>query len=210
MKTKLLFCLALVLGGLYCNCDAAIAYPKGPDGGKQAVAKSLDATFLKFLKVSRVEDLTIADPYQVYGVDLRGLAAGRLLPSTRSVSWDYLIMRGTNVVGMEQLIANDKIKALKFNGLFQTDFSDETLEALRIAEQLPQIKKSDYEVRRLDCAPILFVAVWLHGKSGDIIIPLGATFGRWEALQPYSEREMIKLLKPEAKKKLAEPPGLLD
>jgi hypothetical protein len=29
-------------------------------------------------------------------------------------------------------------------------------------------------------------------------------------LQPYSESQMIKLLKPEAKKKLKEPPGMLD
>jgi hypothetical protein len=79
-----------------------------------------------------------------------------------------------------------------------------------MAEQLPQIKEQDYEVRRLDCASILFVAVWLHGKSDDIIIPLGATFGRWNALQPYSESQMIKLLKPEAKKKLRKPPGMGD
>jgi hypothetical protein len=49
---------------------------------------------------------------------------------------------------------------------------------------------------------ILFRAVWLHGKSDDIIIPLGATFGRWNAMQPYSESEMLKLLQPDAKKKL--------
>jgi len=207
MKPKLLLCLALVLSG---HCFAAIVYPKAPDGGKQIVAKSLDGTFLKSLKISRVEDLTIADPYRDYGVDLRNLAAGRLLSATRPAAWNYLLLRGTNVLGMEQLIADDKTKTLKFNGLYQTDFSDEMLEALGMAQQLPQVKKQDYEIRRLDCPSILFVAVWLHGKSDDIIIPLGATFGRWNALQPYSEGEMIKLLKPEAQKKLKEPPGLLD
>jgi len=79
------------------------------------------------------------------------------------------------------------------------------LEALRIAEQLPQIKKQDYEVRRLDSPGILFVAVWLHSKSDDMIIPLPPTFGRWNAYQLYSEKQMVKLLKPEAKKKLKEP-----
>jgi hypothetical protein len=84
------------------------------------------------------------------------------------------------------------------------------LQALKMAEQLPQIKKQDYEFRLLWCSSILFEAVWLHGKSDDIIIPLGATFGRWNALQPYSESQMVKLLKPEAKKKLKEPPGMID
>ena len=96
-------------------------------------------------------------------------------------------------------------KALDSNGLWESNFSNETLEALRIAQQLPQAKKQDCELRRLDIMPILFVAVWLHGKSDDIIIPLGLTFGRWNAYQPYSERQMIKLLKPEAKKKLKAP-----
>jgi hypothetical protein len=38
-------------------------------------------------------------------------------------------------------------------------FPNETLEALRMAEQLPQVKKQDYELRRLDIPSILFVAV---------------------------------------------------
>jgi hypothetical protein len=120
--------------------------------------------------------------------------------------WTYLFIHGTNAVGAEGLIADEKTgKALKFNGLYETDFSNETLEALRIAQQLPQIKKSDYELRRLDIPAAYFVAVWLHGKSDDIIIPLPPTFGRWNAYQPYSESQMIKLLKPEAKKVLKQP-----
>ena len=118
----------------------------------------------------------------------------------------YLFIHGTNAVGAAGLIADEKTgKALKSNGLYQTDCSNETLEALRIAEQLPQIKKQDYEFRRLDSPPLSFVAVWLHGKSDDIIIPLPNTFGRWNAYQPYSESQMIKLLKPEAKKVLKQP-----
>jgi hypothetical protein len=93
-------------------------------------------------------------------------------------------------------------------------FDSKIPEALQIAEQLPQVKKQDYEPRLLDCSPLLFVAVWLHGKSDDIIIPLPPTFGRWNAMQPYSESQMIKLLKPEANKKLKmikeSPPGVGD
>ena len=118
----------------------------------------------------------------------------------------YPLLRGTNVVGAEGIIADEKTgKALRANGLYQTDFSREMFEALRIAAQLPRVKTYNYEVRRLDIPPVLFVALWLHGESDDIIIPLPPTFERWKAYQPYSESEMLKLLKPEVKKKMKAP-----
>jgi len=105
-------------------------------------------------------------------------------------------------------------KVLKSAGFGKAVYSNETLEALRMAEQLPQIKKQDYELRCLDDMSLHFVMVWLHGKSDDILIPLPPTFGRWNAYQPYSESEMINLLKPEAgkklKEKLKELPGMTD
>jgi hypothetical protein len=208
MKPKIILCLALVLSG---HCHAAIVYPKAPDGGRQMVYDNASEILQhdpRFLGGFRIEELTIGDPYPDYGIgDLTKLASGQLLSATKSGgSWMYLFMHGTNAVGASGLIADEKTgKAMKANGLFQTDFSNETMKALRIAEQLPQVKKQDYEIRRLDIPSILFVAVWLHGKSDDIIIPLGATFGRWNALQPYSESQMIKLLQPEARKRLNNP-----
>lgn len=77
-----------------------------------------------------------------------------------------------------------------------------------MAKQLPQVKRQDYEFRRLDCPAILFVAIWLHGKSDDIIIPLPPSFGRWTAYQAYSESQMAKLLMPEIEKKLKEAAGM--
>jgi len=96
-------------------------------------------------------------------------------------------------------------KALKFNGLNRPFFPDAPLDALRTAEQLPQVKKQDYELRILEASAVYFRAVWLHGESDDIIIPLPETFRRWNAYQPYSESQMIMLLKPEAKKVLKAP-----
>jgi hypothetical protein len=215
MKLNHALCIALVLSGLFGRAaTAVIIYPPAPDGGRQFVIKRAAETLQSdphFLGGFRIEDLTVAEPYRGYWVGVKDLAAGQLLPAARPGGWTYLFMHGTNAVGAEQLIIDEKKgNALDFGGLYQTDFSNETLAALRIAEQFAQLKKQDYELRRLDCPGILFVAIWLHGKSDDIIIPLGATFGRWNALQPYSEREMIKLLKPEAKKKLKEPPGMFD
>ena len=206
MKPKIILCLSLVLSG---HCQAAIVYPNAPDGGRQMVyenAAQILRTDPRFLGGFRLEELTVTDPYRNYYVGLKDLASGHLLSAARLGDWTYLFIHGTNAVGMGGLIADEKTgKALKANGLGSSNFSNETLEALRIAEQLPQIKKSDYEFRRLDSPGVYFVAVWLHGKSDDIIIPLPNTFGRWNAYQPYSESQMIKLLKPEAKKRLKNP-----
>ena len=97
------------------------------------------------------------------------------------------------------------VTAARIGSLFETCFSKETLEALRMAEALPQVKKQDYELRFLDIPAVYFVAVWLHAESDDILIPLPPAFGRWSAYQPCSESDMIKLLKPEAKKVLKQP-----
>jgi hypothetical protein len=197
VKPRLILSLALVLGG---NCHAAIVYPKAPDGGRQMVydnAAQIRQTDPRCLGGYRLEELTIADPYRDYGVGLKDLTSGQLLSGAKSGgSWMYLFIHGANAVGAAGLIADEKTgKALNFNGLYETDFSNETLEALRMAEQLPQVKKQDYELRRLDSPGNSFVAVWLHGKSDDIIIPLPPTFGRWNAYQPYSESQIIELLK---------------
>ena len=214
MNPKLLLCLALVLsGGL--NCPAAILYPKALDGGQQVIHETfkqgLSRSISRYLGGYQIEDLTIANPFRDYSVGLTNLASGQLLAGTRAGTWRYLLIHGTNAVGAAELMADPtNSTVLKFVGLDTTDFSRETQEALRRAELLPQIQKKDYELRRLDCPSILFVAVWLHGKSDDILIPLPPTGGRWNAYQPYSERQMIELLQPEAEKRLKAGTGTFD
>jgi hypothetical protein len=199
MKPKLILCLALVLSG---NCYAAIIYPKAPDGGRQIVIENVGQilhahpdTFGSL----RMEDLTIAEPHREYYVtNLVNLTSGRLLSAATSRSWRYLLVRGTNnAVGAATLIDDGK-NAWKFNDLQQPFFPDAILEAVRRAEQLPQIKKQDYELRYLSIAALNFVAVWLHAKSDDIIIPLPPTFGRFNDYQPYSESQIVKVLKKDA------------
>jgi len=199
MKPKLLLGLALVLSGI---CHAAIIYPKAPDGGREIVVKYLDPQFLKFLKVSRLEDLTIAEPFAEYHVtNLMNLSSRNFLSAAQRGLWVYPLMKETNAVGEVGLMADKQTgKELKFSYLKETGSTNAMLEGLRIAERLPQIKNQDYELRRLDIAPILFAAVWLHGKSDDILIPLPPTFGRWNAYQPYSESQILALLKPEVEK----------
>jgi hypothetical protein len=200
----------LIIGGIFRgmggSCEAAIVYPKAPAGGGQIVYEHLRA-HPDELGGLQIKDLTIAEPHRWYGVGLADLASGHLVSAATSGAWRYILLHGANAVGVAQVSDADAKagNALQFSGLFETCFSKETLEALRIAETLPQVKKQDYELRLLDNPGVLFSAVWLHGKSDDIIIPLPPTFGRWNDYEAYSERQIIKLLKPEAKKRLKAP-----
>ena len=197
MKPKLILCLALVLGG---HCRGAIIYPKAPYGGREIVVTNVGPILshdTRFFNGLKMEDLTVAEPYREYYVtNLAMLASGHMLSATALRSWRYMLMQGTDAVGAATLICGGTNgSALKYNDVQRPFFPDASLEALRAAEKLPQTKKQDYEVRALNIAPLNFVAVWLHGESDDIIIPLPPTFGRFNEDQPYSEAEIIKVLK---------------
>jgi len=205
MKSKLLFCLTLVLSDLPGhNCSAAIIFPKAPEGGRQIIYERVDRhlrAFPRFFGGLKIEELTIADSHQIYSAVPRDVISGKLLSAARLTGWRYLLTHGTNAVGEAWLYANPEAgKALKFISLFGDRFAQPTLVALRQAEELPQVKKQDYEFRYLNMPSMSFFAVWLRGKSDDIIIPLPPTSGMWNAYQPYSQSQIIKLLKPEAEK----------
>lgn len=206
MKTKLLLCVPLVLcGGSFTgNCPAAIIYPKAPEGGKQIVARCLDPKTCQTLGITNVENLAIADPCQSYSFDV--LSGKRLSAATPGVGggWRYPLLHGTNAVGVAYLTADEKTgKALKCTELGEDSSLNDELEALQIAEQLPQVKKQDFELRFLNLPWIVFSAVWLHGRSDNIIIPLPDAWKRWNSYQPYSESQIIQILKPELKKEAA-------
>jgi hypothetical protein len=216
MKFNLLLSLGLVLSSGFpgSHCNAAIVYPESPDGGRQIVydsLKQLPRSMSRYLGGFQIEELGIANPFRAYSVDLTNLASGQLLSATKSGNWCYLLMHGTNAVAAAELAGDvTNGKALKFAGLEQTDYPYETLKALQMVEKLPQMKQQNYEVRRLNCPAILFAAVWLHGKTDDIIIPLPPTRGRWNAYQPCSESQMIKFLKPEAERRFRSPVSIFD
>jgi hypothetical protein len=190
MKPKLILGLALVLSGY---CQAAIIFPKAPDGGKQVAAKYLDPKVLKGLRIKNYENLTIGEPMTFCSCG--DLVSGKFLPTGQPWSWQYPLMDGTNAVGYVELNADNT-----FSSSGTSPFDNEVLEATRMAEDLPQVKKQDYELRCLDGEPFSFFAVWLHGKTNDIIIPLPPTYNRMNAYQPYSENQIIEILAPEAKR----------
>jgi hypothetical protein len=217
MKPKIILCLALVWSGSLPagHCHAAIIYPKAPEGGRQIAYEAVGWLLQKtpsFLGGAPIEELTIADPHQNYNAGPKDVTSGNLLSAAKLATgrWRYFVMRGTNAVGVAELKADEKAKnGLKFVALYQGEGA-KMLEALRKVEQLPQVKKQDYEFRFLNLAPLSFFAVWLHRKSDDIIIPLPPTWEIWNAYQPYSESQITELLKKYIEKRPNSPIGTVD
>jgi hypothetical protein len=221
-KFQVILCLALVLSGAFIvpDCNAAIVYPTAPDGGELAVSNLLDSSFVKpWIHLPPATDVTVARPFGVYfyGTNYTNLLSGQLLTAAKLSAWRFLLTDGTNSAGLD--LDYDKMKGgwpeIEKNGSWprvdwsfypaHPNFSDPVLKTLQAAERLPQVKKEDYELRYLNFYEIQFFAVWLHGKSSDIIIPV-PVYGKWQGYRPYSEREMIKLLKREIEDKMKEPP----
>jgi hypothetical protein len=214
MLTHLAFaCLTMASifwsGGAIGTCDAAIIQPQAPAGGRQIVYENVERILRGdsgFLGGSHVEDLTIAEPCREYFVAVTNLASGKLLSTAKAGGWRYPLLQGSNVVGVAILIDDEKTgKAIGFNSLAKPLLPNAPQEAVQQANKLPQTKQHDYELRYLGIPGVNFMAIWLHGKTDDIIIPLPPTFGRMNDDQPYSERQVVKILQKDAKAVMKQP-----
>jgi hypothetical protein len=152
----------------------------------------------RFLGRVRAHELEITCPHQWYSMGLTDLAAGKLLSAAKMTTWRFILMRGTDAVGVAT--ASDEITSrgnnIKFGSLFQTCFAKQTLAAICESGKSKRVQKQDYELRFLDAPAVYFISVWLHSKSDDIIVPLPPTYGEIEAYHLYNESDIIDLLKP--------------
>jgi hypothetical protein len=210
----------LVFGGalIIPKGSAGIVYPQAPAGAEQAVSNALASRFLVQMDhLPPAKDLTIGRPFPVYfyPVKYTNLLSGQLLSATKFAGWRYLLTYGTNAAELQLPYDQKKRDWPEIGWQFYPALpsgQDPALETLQAAERLPQVKKEDYELRYLNFMEIQFFAVWLHGKSSDIIIPM-PVYGKWQDHRPYSEGEMIEILKREIENKMKEPahtgPGYL-
>lgn len=201
MKLKFIFCLALVLSA---NCHATIIFPEAPADGWQFASNKISEVIQKFPHIQKglkVEDLTTTNALKVYSFSPQDVISNDMLSSAKLGSWRYFFAHGTNVFSVGSQIDPKDGTLIKRGGVSEGEYYQSILVGLQKAQELPQVQKEDYECRYLE-SPFLFHAIWFHGKSDDIIIPLPPTWNEWNAYQPYSESEITKLLKPEAAQKI--------
>jgi hypothetical protein len=214
MKRKLLLCLALVLSGgsRIDNCDAAIIFPKQAEeyrsiAYQETVSFYHDANPSFAPKNLQTDKLNVTNGFRWYWFNDRSVLSGKLLPPANSTGrgWNYMIMCGTNMIGVMGLARDTNHWSFEFpiySGATLRGQQDPIWAALEKAERLPQVKDQDYEFRYLTYANMDFPMIWLHGKSDDMLIPTSGGYGKWKAYHPYSEKQIVKLLKPEVEDEL--------
>ncbi len=199
MKFTFILLLALFLNAC---CNAELIYVDAPKKDQEIVYNYVrkilqpDTAFSNNLHRA---DFKIEAPFREYFVEPGDVAAGRLLSATKSGAWQFLVFRGTNVIGIAYCMFDPKSGKPRASVEFSTIAYP--MEPVTMAEQLPQIKQQDYEVRLFGAS--IFRGLWLHAKSNDIFIPANDGFGKLQALRPYSEVQLIKILKPEEERNVA-------
>jgi hypothetical protein len=154
----------------------------------------------------RLETLSHSEPHPVYYAPLDALADGKLLDAATQVSWRYLLVQDDAAIAEAELSAGRRgakgaaAKSLEFLGLTRGPFTAATVEALGAAELLPQVAAADYELRLLKVPAMYLVALWLHGGTDDILIPMGDPPGGLKKNTPYSEAAVIEALQGSAER----------
>ncbi len=150
MKIGRLLCLALVLSG---HCQAAIIFPAAaeqyaPIAYQRTVLFYAAAPAVFFPKHFQTNNLVLTMGHRCYVSDYKAVLSGKLLAAaTPSDWWEYLILCGTNAVGLSEVDPNDKPQgkvAVEFPG---TGPPLPIWVALQAAEKLTQVKTHDYEFR---------------------------------------------------------------
>jgi hypothetical protein len=147
-----------------------------------------------------LETLSHSEAHGVYFVPLDALAEGKLLAAAKQTGWRYLLVQDDAAIGEAELSAGRRgakgpARSLEFVGLTHGPFAPGTVEALGAAERLPQVASADYELRVLRIPAVYFVALWLHGANGDILIPMGDAPAGLKRNEPYSEAAVIDALR---------------
>jgi hypothetical protein len=197
MKPKLIFCVTLVLSS---HCHAAIVFPRQAEEYRDVACRETIAFYRglpslpEYLKGSKL-DIILGHRY--YYPVYRSGSFDRLLSIsiTSSSGWEYMLMCGTNMVGVVGL-RSDGSNHWSFGGATFRGQPDPIWVGLERAKELPQVKDKDYEFRFLSPIGADYPIIWLHGDGDDILIPLSDGYGKWKAYRPYSESEMINFMRP--------------
>ncbi|HEX8678768.1 MAG TPA: hypothetical protein VF683_02320 [Chthoniobacterales bacterium] len=155
-----------------------------------------------WVPVMRLEDLTHTDPHPVFVVGLNDLVEGRLLSAAVQTGWRYLLVQDGVATAEAELVPKRGRGAKEARGtdmqlaaLTSGPFAEATIDAFRAAERLRPLQKENYEARFLKIPAVYFAALWLHGASKDILLPMVDPPGDLKANRPYSEAEVLDALR---------------
>jgi hypothetical protein len=159
-----------------------------PRGGAAALVVSPNSSALR--------------PHPVYELGLDDLAAGKGIEAARPVAWRYLLVSNGQARQAAEVIPDPRGGGSQF-GALTTGFVAGEEEALRVADQLPEIKQGTYEIRALRAPALYVMALWLKDVDGDddrfIVMP--PAFPPVQSLYAYPTSDLLAVLHQVAQQK---------
>jgi len=168
-----------------------ITLPTGPANGIELVREAVSG-LLNDPDIALAE-CTISRGQPVYMSGLHLALEKNLLGGAVLTQWQYFILRNNDAVATGDISVVDAVPG--FESLHQGSFVVGMIDAIRVAETLPEVAKSDYELRILRIPPLYVVAVWLCGKD-SLLIPAAPTPSIIESNRVYRETELVTALTP--------------
>jgi hypothetical protein len=130
----------------------------------------------------------------VYFVGLDDVSQGRLIAPARPTAWRYVLLDGDEVRAAAQLIVGDDGEVAGFSHVERGPFVQSTVAAIALAERIEAAQGGDYELRLLSVPSLYLVALWMHGMSGDLLVPLDPAPGSVETEGVYTEEQIFSAL----------------
>ena len=180
-----------------------LIYPKAPSNGVQTLRPALQAALQtqglgrnhSFAAVAP-GNIRLSEAYRGYSLSLEDLTQGKGLQDAEVGDWRYLVFADGVTIADAQLA--DVGGHVEFASLNHGPVAAATVDALKLAEQSPQLQGKTVELRVLFISALHVVAIWLHADSEDVLIPIEPTPKELAVTQLYSEAALLMLLKPAA------------
>ncbi|HHL0960469.1 TPA: hypothetical protein ACQVH3_005283 [Serratia marcescens] len=180
-----------------------LTYPKVPSSGIQALRPALQTALQTKgfginhqFAVAAPNKIRLSEGYRGYSLSIEDLSHGKGLKSAKVGDWHYLVFADSVAIADAQLA--DVQGQVEFAALNHGTFAAETVDALKLAEQSPQLQGKTVELRVLFISALHVVAIWLHTDCEDILIPIEPTPKKIAVTQLYSEAALLVLLKSSA------------
>jgi hypothetical protein len=146
----------------------------------------------------QIDKIRPSSTFHVYRLNSQSLLNGKLLEGAEIYIRQYrnfFLLCETNVLGFTGIHQDAAGKWETANGcVYFPPQAARMWTALQTAEKLPQVHKQDYELRFIMDTHLW--AIWLHGQSDDIILPVDSQHSKahWLSGHPYSPSELMKLI----------------
>lgn len=155
------------------------------------------------LATADIGQVSLAAPHDVYTLGLDRIVAGGSLDEAQPVGRRFLVMDDARAIAAAEVAGDDGSGFSSNEGRFVAATAD----AIRHAEQDPELADGRYELRLLRIPAIYLMALWLKDDDGGdgVVIPLEPAPPPLQAGRRYGPDELLRSLAGLAEQRLAMP-----